>query len=252
MTAASGNIEYTTPAIEAFYRQHRVRWEQFYESERVVLAELGLTAASSVLDIGCGCGGLGLALRERFGVTAYTGVEINRRAAATARLVYPAAHFVCGDLLTLPAETLPAASFDVVVSLGCIDWNVEFSHMLARAFSYVRPGGSLVCSFRLTPGESLSDLRRSYQYINFDGKREGEVAPYVVLNARQLVQYLTALGPARIRGYGYWGTPSPTAVTPHDKLVFAVMAVRKRANGGDGLELDLDLPQDLLATLSDV
>jgi SAM-dependent methyltransferase len=216
----------------------------------VVLAELGLTAASSVLDIGCGCGGLGLALRERFGVTSYTGVEINRQAAATAQLVYPAARFVCGDLLTLPAGTLDADSFDVVVSLGCIDWNVEFTEMLARAFRHVKPGGNLVCSFRLTPGESLSDLRRSYQYINFDGKREGEVAPYVVLNARQLMQYLTALSPARIRGYGYWGAPSPTAITPHEKVVFAVMAVRKHASGGAGLQLDLDLPQDLLALLS--
>ena len=37
MSSATGNIPYTTPAIEAFYRQHRVRWQQFYESERVVL-----------------------------------------------------------------------------------------------------------------------------------------------------------------------------------------------------------------------
>ena len=50
MTAASGNIEYTTPAIEAFYREHRVRWDQFYDSERVVLGELGFCAGSSVLD----------------------------------------------------------------------------------------------------------------------------------------------------------------------------------------------------------
>jgi SAM-dependent methyltransferase len=246
MTPAAGNIAYTTPAIEAFYREHRVRWEQFYESERVVLAELGLSAASCVLDIGCGCGGLGLALRERFGVTDYTGVEINGRAAETARRMNPHGRFICGDILNVGPQQLRAASFDLVVSLSCIDWNLQFEQMLADAYRYVRPGGYFLASFRLTPADSLVDIRKSYQYINFEGRREGEVAPYVVLNVGTLLRELLALAPARIRGFGYWGSPSATAVTVLGRVGFAVIAVQKGDQAGQSTRMELDLPTDLL------
>lgn len=247
MNAANGNISYTTPAIEAFYRQHRVRWEQFYESERVVLEELNLGAASSVLDIGCGCGGLGLALNERFGVGDYTGVEINGQAAVTARGMNPRARFLCADILNVSPAELPEESFDLVVSLSCIDWNVQFAAMLARAYGYVKPGGRLLASLRLTAGGSLLDIRTSYQYINFDGERSGEIAPYVVLNAAALLRELLALAPARIRAFGYWGAPSASAVTPVTKVGFAVVAVQKPATPGANTRLDLQLPTELLS-----
>jgi SAM-dependent methyltransferase len=245
MTGAS-NITYVTPAIEAFYRNHRVRWEQFYESERAVFGELGLDASSSVLDLGCGCGGLGLALRERFGVRSYTGVEINPQAAATARSLNPDARFLCSDILNVSPGELAAEGFQVVVSLSCIDWNVRFTEMLAHAYRFVRPGGCLVASFRLTPGESLIDQRRSYQYINFDGKREGEIAPYVVLNVQDFRRHVAALEPARIRAVGYWGSPSLTAVTPLARVVFCAAAIWKRSGAEREPVSQLDLPQDLI------
>ena len=243
---SSANIEYKSPAIEAYYREHRLRWDEFYESERVVLASLDLGEASAVLDIGCGCGGLGLALRERFGVVNYTGVEINRSAAETARTLNPTARFLCADILGVGSHELPEESFDVVVSLSCIDWNLQFTEMLARAYRYAKPGGYFVASFRLTPGESLVDIRKSYQYINFDGRREGELAPYVVLNVGRLLRELRTLMPARIRGFGYWGSPSTTAVTPLETVGFAVIAVQKGAVPVRAPVVELNLPPDLL------
>jgi SAM-dependent methyltransferase len=250
MSSEPKNIEYSTPAIEAFYREHRVRWDQFYESERVMFERLGLTPSSSVLDIGCGCGGLGLALRERFGVVHYTGVEINRQAAQSAAIVNPQGRFLAADILAVAPAELAAASFDLVVSLGCIDWNVQFPQMLARAYEYVKPGGCFLSSFRLTPGASLFDLQRSYQYINFEGKREGEVAPYVVLNPRDLMSMLTVLHPERIAGFGYWGTPSASAVTELDRVVFAVVAVQKGTAPAQRPVVDLDLPQEVVSAIA--
>ena len=55
-----------------------IRPESTYKSGKVVQT----SGATSVLDVGCGCGGLGLALAERFGVSRYTGVEINAAAVA--------------------------------------------------------------------------------------------------------------------------------------------------------------------------
>lgn len=246
MNTAPKNIEYTSPAIEAFYREHRIRWDQFYESERVVLEALELTAASTVLDIGCGCGGLGLALRERLSVVDYTGVEINRQATETARQMNPGGRFLCGDILSVTSREVPEEHFDLVASLSCIDWNLQFAEMLASAYRFVKPGGYFLASFRLTPSESLVDIRRSYQHINFEGKREGEVAPYVVLNIGKLMGQLLALKPTRIRGFGYWGSPSATAVTPLERVGFSVMAVQKCIVPGQTTRMELELPTQLL------
>jgi SAM-dependent methyltransferase len=240
------NIEYKSPEIERFYREHRTRWEHFYESERVIFERLGIDLKTSVLDIGCGCGGLGLALRERFGLARYTGVEINRAAAEAAKEVCPWGQFFAADILAPPPRSLKEASFDVVVSLGCIDWNVRFEDMLARAYAFVRNGGHFVSSFRITPGETQVDMRRSFQHINFDGKKEGELAPYVVLNKDDLIARLSALAPQHIGGFGYWGRPSPTAVTPYSEVGFVVVAVRKGDAAAKAPLVELDLPADLL------
>ena len=50
------NIEYKTDAIARYFGTNRVRWEQFYESERRVIEALELDAKTSVLDVGCGLG----------------------------------------------------------------------------------------------------------------------------------------------------------------------------------------------------
>jgi SAM-dependent methyltransferase len=242
----SANIHYKSPSIEEFYREHRTRWDQFYESERVMFERVGIGPTASVLDLGCGCGGLGLALRERFGVHQYVGVEINPQAAESAAALNPAARFLCADILTLDPRELEEESFDLVVSLSCIDWNVEFARMLTKSYSYVKPGGCFLASFRLTDGESQLDAQRSYQYINFEGKREGEIAPYVVLNARDLLHTLKSLVPARICGFGYWGPSSATAVTPVNRIGFAVIAVEKAARPHQHVSIELELPPDLL------
>ncbi len=247
--SSSGNIEYTSPNIEAFYRSHRIRWDQFYQSERVVFEQIGLGAGSAVLDIGCGCGGLGLALREKFGVTNYTGVEINKQAADTARSVYPLGRFIAADILAPPSGLLGEGSFDMVASLGCIDWNLEFESMLRAAWRYVKPGGYVLSSYRLTTGPGINDMTRSFQHINFDGKKEGETAPYVVLNAGELVAMLKALDPSLLRGFGYAGPPSASAVTPFEEVVFCVIAAQKRAGETAPTALALDLPASVLAVL---
>jgi len=71
------NIVYKSSSLVEYFASNRIKWEQFYESERKLLGALQLNSDQQVLDIGCGCGGLGLALKEKFGINNYTGVEIN-------------------------------------------------------------------------------------------------------------------------------------------------------------------------------
>jgi SAM-dependent methyltransferase len=239
------NINYRTDELVRYFAHNRIAWEQFYESERVIIGQLNLDRDRSVLDIGCGCGGLGLTLRERFGVRNYTGVEINPQAAAVGRSLNPEARILSGDILEVGAGELSGSEFDVVFSLSCVDWNVCFDEMLAAAWSFVVPGGHLVATFRLTDGPGCNDLGRSYQYINYDGIREGERAPYVVLNAHELLRRLSDFHPSEIRGFGYWGTPSKTAVTPYNRLCFSAFSIRKPSGPAEGSLIDLKLPEEI-------
>ena len=242
------NLKYSTDAIARYFSSHRVRWDQFYESERVVIAELGLTEKSAVLDVGCGCGGLGLALHEKFGVTSYTGVEINRQACEVAKVLNPVGTFLNEDILDVTNTAIAGETFETVFSLSCVDWNVCFTKMLKKSFNLVAKGGRFVASFRLTDRPGLSDLAQTYQFINYDGVKTGEIAAYVVLNLDDLLRQLFQLPVSSISAYGYWGSPGPTAVTPYDRLCFAVFVIEK-AVGPRPAEpaLKLRLPPDLMA-----
>lgn len=214
------------------------------------MERLGLRPDSKVLDIGCGCAGLGLALKERFGVMRYTGVEINEKAAKTAETLYPEAEIICRDILSISQGVLQKEDFDFVFSLSCVDWNLEFADMMKAAFSFVRRGGYFVSSFRLTAQDSIIDIARSYQYVDFEGQKTGEIAPYVVLNLKELIKILKGFSPSEIQGYGYWGQPRDTAVTPYKNVCFAVIAVQKSlAAMATEPVIHLEIPQDLLVTL---
>ncbi|MCF8176927.1 MAG: class I SAM-dependent methyltransferase [Sulfuritalea sp.] len=242
------SIEYQTDRIANYFKHHRVRWEQFYQSERLIVERLSPAKSDTVLDIGCGCGGLGLALRDRFSVEQYTGIEINSLAAMSAQELNPSAEIYCGDFLDLHRLLLKGRHFDLVFSLSCFDWNVRFTDMLRAAWKHVAPGGALVATFRLVAGEGCDDIKRSYQFINFDGAMEGERASYVVLNAAELASKLIQLNPSTISAFGYFGAPSPTAVTPYDEVCFSAFSVRKRhLTDRASIQLDLSLPGDIEA-----
>jgi trans-aconitate methyltransferase len=147
------NIVYKSEKLADNYANSRTRWEQFYESERRIIEGLEIANTESVLDIGCACGGLGLALQEKFGVTNYTGIETNELAAHKAQSLNPSAVVLCGDFLELSESVIFGKAFDLVFSLSCFDWNIQFDEMLLSAWNHVGEGGRLVATFRtaITP-----------------------------------------------------------------------------------------------------
>ena len=249
----SKNIEYQTDQLACYFKENRVTWDQFYESERVIISQLELTKNSKILDIGCGCGGLGLALRDQFDVQNYTGVEINSFAAEAAKTMNAKAQIYHGDILDLSENILNEKQFDIVFSLSCVDWNVQFDDMLASAWKFVQPGGGrLVATFRLTTDEGCKDMRRSYQYINFDGIMEGETANYVVLNVNEILHQLLAFNPLGISAYGYWGEPSETAVTPYETICFSAFSlIKRKTNDYSPVSFDLDFPKEICDILEE-
>ena len=244
------NIAYKTGEIVRYFAENRVRWDQFYDSERSIIQGLGITDSDSILDIGCGCGGLGIALKEKFGTTLYTGIEINELAARKAETMNPSATVLCGDFLEISKSDISEKVFDKVFSLSCFDWNIQFDEMLLAAWNHVAQGGSLVATFRIVATEGCGDIKKFYQYINYDGKSAGEKAAYVVLNAKELFSKLVALSPSSITANGYFGVPSGTAVTPYEVICFTAVSITKRQGSNVGEpQLDLQLPNEILLQL---
>ena len=253
------NIHYTSNALTGYYTSHRNKWADYYPSERAVFEEVmlsvGETGRMRLLDVGCAAGGLGRALGERFRIGEYVGIDIHRGAIEAGKGIggfrFPAS-LLAGDICELE---LDPGSFDLVVSLSCADWNVRTMDIIKTCWHYVRPGGYFILSLRLTPKKNCCDFRNSYQYIHFSDSPpadsdEMEKAPYVVLNTSRAMSMLCSLAtkPVSILARGYWGTPSSTAVTLYDRLVFAVLAVAKPKRDLDpdvSTIADIRLPADV-------
>lgn len=246
------NKKYTTNEIEKFFSKNRIKWNQFYLSERKIIEQLNITKKTSILDVGCGCGGLGLALKERFENTNYTGVEINEQAAKTAVKINKEAKIYLGDILKLSTSELNNLKYDIVFSLSCIDWNVEFEKSLNTIWQHVKPGGFLMATFRITDKQSINDINKSYQYINYENKNEGEIASYVVININDLLEFLYKLNPTIIKAYGYLGNPSSTAVTPFNEICFTALYLQKRTveSYNEKKIEELDLPTKILNSIN--
>ncbi|MBF0504259.1 MAG: class I SAM-dependent methyltransferase [Candidatus Omnitrophica bacterium] len=250
------NIQYKTKQISEYFTTNRIKWGQFYPSEKWIFEKVAGTDGKmgKILDVGCAAGGLGLALRERFFVSQYVGVDINAPAIEEAqkRKVKKncPSQFICGDILDI--HQLPAEKFDNVFSLSCADWNKATEDIISECWKYVRVGGHFILTLRLTPQKSLLTLSESFQYIYFGKgapeKKQGiEKAPYIVLNASHAFSLLSGLQPKpdRIMAYGYWGAPSRTARTKYDRLVFTALAVRKSDHNLKDVSCELHLPADL-------
>ena len=74
------NRQYVSSGFVNYYSKYRMKWEEFYESEKYMFEKVfgRFNDPFSVLDAGCGCGGLGLALSEKFKLNFYKGLDINK------------------------------------------------------------------------------------------------------------------------------------------------------------------------------
>jgi len=258
------NIRYKSREIVKYFSNNRDTWDRFYPSEKWVFKKIAKDKKDlgDILDAGCACGGLGAALNGKFMIDSYTGIDMNKDAIRWAqrnrKLPFPV-NFITGDILDLKLNN----RYDIVVSLSCADWNIETNKIIKSCWKKVKKGGYMVISLRLTDKKSINNIKKSYQLIDRDPyAKNPEVANYVVFNLKEATELFKDLNPspACIGAYGYWGKPSPTAVTPFDKLVFAVFYVKKGArslskkrasrNPGRDLKVEFNLPAEIFSNKS--
>ena len=134
----------------------------WHEYGRRTVARLTLAPGARVLDLCCGTGASALPAARAVGPSgSVLGVDLTpslveraRALAAEAGLTH--ARFIVGDVETL---TYPSGSFDAVLSVFGLFFIEDMSGLLARAWSWLRPGGSLAITTWgqdvLAPGEAL-------------------------------------------------------------------------------------------------
>ncbi|MBF0426875.1 MAG: class I SAM-dependent methyltransferase [Magnetococcales bacterium] len=98
--------------------------------------------ARSVLEVGCGAGLAGKALKGR-GVHRVVGIELNPEAAEMARQHLDAVH--TGDVATLPLEFAPG-EFDTMVFADVLEHLVDPVGVLKRLRPFLSPRGVIVAS----------------------------------------------------------------------------------------------------------
>lgn len=244
------NLEYKTKEIKNYYSKNRLSWNDFYPSEKWVFEKIAGKKENmgNILDVGCACGGLGIMLNERYRISSYTGVDINKDSISWAKnnlnLDIPV-KLIANDIL----KTKIKDKYNIVFSLSCADWNIETKKIIEECWEKVDENGCFVISLRLSKRKSINDIKKSYQLINFFGEKEKpEKANYVVFSFKDAINILQNLKPHPILvgSYGYWGIPSQTAVTPFKKLVFAVFYVQKGKYDEKSTRVELNLPLDIL------
>ena len=242
------NIKYKSSTFLNYYSKKRMTWEEYYESEKVILDRIIKKAKDGIdiMDVGCGCGGLGKALSETFdNINSYVGIDYSDKEIEYAKkynkLNIPY-EYRCDDAATFSDEK----RYDIVVSFSCIDFNIEVYEMLKNCWDKVKPGGYLVTSIRLTEKESINDISRAYQLLS-DTK---ETCNYVVFNLNDFLKEVMKLknNPAdEIQAYGYWHSPASGTVCEYSQLCMSVFAIRKAydAQIKKPALVKLDLPCDL-------
>jgi methionine biosynthesis protein MetW len=117
--------------------------DAYFEFDRPELRELVPAGAARVLDVGCGAGALGGALRAERGIEVM-GLEISADAAAHARERLDAV--IEADLDQLEELPFERRSFDAMV-FGDVLEHLHDPHRLLRALRpWLADGGALVCS----------------------------------------------------------------------------------------------------------
>ncbi|MGJ5178911.1 class I SAM-dependent methyltransferase [Bradyrhizobium oligotrophicum] len=153
------------------------RWSDRQEAQDILLApvsqilidRIAAKPGDRILDIGCGCGGLSIALARQVAPGGHVlGVDISAPMLERARAVAPAglpAEFVLADATVHP---FPPASFDLMVSRFGVMFFADPVTSFANMRRALKPGGHLVFACWREPKANpwmIAPLQAVYRHV---------------------------------------------------------------------------------------
>jgi ubiquinone/menaquinone biosynthesis C-methylase UbiE len=151
-------------------------WVDRQKTQDVVLAPIseilieraGAKLGERIIDVGCGCGAISLALAQKVGPTGHVlGVDISAAMLGRARQIAPAglpARFELADATVYPFDQ---ASFDLVVSRFGVMFFAEPALSFANLQAALRPSGRLAFACWREPRENpyfMVPLQAAYKH----------------------------------------------------------------------------------------
>ncbi|KLP55504.1 biotin biosynthesis protein BioC [Enterobacter genomosp. O] len=138
------------------YSQHDELQRQSAEG---LLALLGETRFTQVLDAGCGPGGNSRYWREAGSLV--TALDLSSDMLAEARQQQAAHRYLVGDIEAIP---LADAQFDLVWSHLAVQWCGSLPQALSELYRVARPGGSV--AFTTLLESSLPELNQAWRAVD--------------------------------------------------------------------------------------
>ncbi|NLB54999.1 MAG: methyltransferase domain-containing protein [Lentisphaerae bacterium] len=116
----------------------------------------------TILEIGCGTGTLTKHLVNLFPNAEITALDISRNMieqATTNLEKLKTIRFVCQNAMEFEASE----SFDLVCSSASLHWITPLSSIMQKIYTFLKPGGSLICSVMLAG--TLGELRNARNFV---------------------------------------------------------------------------------------
>lgn len=199
----------TSQLNSRIYSQYRVRFSEFWESERHFFETRSDWKGLSMLDVGGASGGLGSALFSYFSVDfPYTCIDIDAAAISSGKDLVPQSEFILGSF---PNDLQSDRKFDYVVLFAWFAQVTDWKTMLLSLCSRARRFVNIAVNVRLE-GTTVVDPDVSYVYYLDSGIR----VPEITHNLFELLNFCShnEIGADRISFYGYTSRNTTSAFRP--------------------------------------
>ncbi len=140
----------------------------YYNQERLDLLQLVPRQAKIILDVGCGRGLLGKALKSRDNSATIWGIEINPPAVQEAQAHLDNCLLV--DLENLEEKIIPWPEFDCIIFADILEHLREPWKVLKKFSYHLRPHGKIICSLpNIRHYKVIKDILRNRWYYREEG-----------------------------------------------------------------------------------
>lgn len=179
------------------YSNWRLKIEDFFDSERYFLNKEIIRPNSTILDIGCGGGGLGNAIKTSIEPTIeYTGVDPNKDCMEYMKKYYPEFNGINGFF----PQDVPFHKYDLVLMYALFPQIPQWKEMLLNFARYSKKYINITLLVKLS-GTTVIDKDVSYVYYLDSGTRVHQV----IQNIHELINFCSVheMRAKKIKFYGY-------------------------------------------------
>lgn len=163
----------------------RSSFQKLYRGEKYLISNF-IKKNESVLDIGCGQGGLYKILKKRFKKINYTGIDFNGKMIEIAKNKYPSANFFLYEKENY--LNFFKKKFDVIIIFGILHLNVSWKKILSNAAKIAKK--KILFDHRI---ERRKSTKKNYFLdLDFKNKNKKFRIKYILLKDNVLENFLNS------------------------------------------------------------